>query len=367
MRYIVLLATLLILFSCDSDQPGIVKEPEPYNLDAPFYFGDPLIPADNQVTNEGVALGRMLFYEKRLSRDNSMSCASCHFQENAFASSNRFDEGVDGIEVKKNTMSLSNLLWSNRFFWNGRQATLEELPLEVIEHPIEFDQSLEVTVEKLSESAMYSEHFKSAFGSDEINPDRIGKALAQFMRTMISGESKYDKWLRDETEFTDSELRGHDLFFTHPDASVPIRGGNCGDCHSNFLTSGFNTGFDGFHNNGLDSDENLEEGLMRVTGNPADKGKFKAPTLRNIALTAPYMHDGRFNTLEEVLDHYNEHIQLSETLDPLILDASNEAIVPGGPVLLKLTDQEKEDIIAFLQTLTDQDFTTDEKFKNPFE
>ena len=137
-------------------------------------------------------------------------------------------------------------------------------------------------------------------------------------------------------------------FFTHPDPSINLRGSNCGDCHRNFLTDGFSDGFDGFANNGLEDDNNLENGLFDVTGNPADKGKFTVPSLRNIELTAPYMHDGRFNTLDEILDHYNEPRQ------------------PGDPIALKLTDQDKQDIIAFMLTLTDSTFITNEKYSNPF-
>jgi len=156
------------------------------------------------------------------------------------------------------------------------------------------------------------------------------------------------------------------LFFTHPEPSNSIRGGNCGDCHVNILTSGVNDNFEGFKNNGLDDDSGLEEGLASVTGIPSDKGKFKVPSLRNIALTAPYMHDGRFATLEEVLDHYNEGIKRSETLDPLILEASNESIDPNEDIKLHLTNEEKEAIIAFLHTLTDYSFITNEKFSDPF-
>ncbi len=156
-----------------------------------------------------------------------------------------------------------------------------------------------------------------------------------------------------------------ELFFTHPEPAISLRGGNCGDCHTNFLTSGARDGLNGFHNNGLDTDANLAEGLFAVTGNEADRGKFKAPTLRNIALTAPYMHDGRFATLEQVVDHYNELIQDSQTLDVLIEEASNEEN-PGTPPRLFLTQEEKEAILAFLRMLTDETFINNPDFSNPF-
>ena len=219
---------------------------------------------------------------------------------------------------------------------------------------------------RLRDIPEYQEMFKSAFGTEKIEKEHLAKALAQFQRTLISQDSKYDKFLKGELPLSEMELRGMQSFFTHPDASIGLRGSNCGDCHRNFLTDGFSNALDGFANNGLDDDENLENGLFDVTGNLIDKGKFTVPSLRNIDLTAPYMHDGRFNTMEEVLDHYNDHIKESETLDVLIRDASNEPRQPDDPIALKLSDQDKEDIIAFLLTLTDSTFITNEKFSNPF-
>lgn len=160
--------------------------------------------------------------------------------------------------------------------------------------------------------------------------------------------------------------RGEQLFFTHP---IPgqLRGGNCGDCHLGPLTSGAIDGFQGFHNNGLDNDEDMDDGLMSVTGKPSDKGRFKTPSLRNIALTAPYMHDGRFETLEEVIEHYDNGIHQSSTLDILIIEGSNENQASGEKPELFLTDQEKEDILSFLNMLTDQEFINNPQYSSPFE
>ncbi len=352
------------LWSCDDE--GVIPDPTPLELETPSYFGDFQVPADNTLTNEGVALGRMLFYDKRLSLDNSVSCSSCHDQQLAFTDGLALSVGIAGTPLPVSSMSLANQLWNTRFFWNGRASSLEEQALLPIENPLEMNQSIPATLTKLRAIGDYPPMFQAAFGSQEITADRLAKALAQFQRTLISADSKFDRVLRGEEQFTDQELRGRQLFFTHPDAQAGIRGGNCGDCHSQFLTSGFTTGFDGFHNNGLDSDQNLRPGLEAVTGNPTDRGKFKAPTLRNIELTAPYMHDGRFNTLEEVLDHYNDNIVESSTLDVLIREASNEDIIPNQPIKLHLTQQEKEDIIAFLKTLTDNTFINNEKFSDPF-
>jgi len=337
-------------------------------LDIPPYFSSLYqIPDDNPLTDAGVELGRMLFYEKRLSGNNTMSCGTCHQQKFAFTDGgNRFSKGIDSTEGDLNTMSLVNLMWQNRFFWNGRSETLEIQALEPIQNPIEMHETLGNAVQKLQKTDFYPSKFKEAFGSEIITAENIGKAIAQFERTLISSNSKYDKYWRGEYQLTELELLGEQLFFTHPEARIGLRGGNCGDCHLGPLTSGNPVGFDGFHNNGLDSDENLRIGLQEITENSFDKGKFKTPSLRNIALTAPYMHDGRFQTLEEVLDHYNEHIQNSETLDPLIREASNEVLSSEYTVKLYLTEMEKKAILAFLATLTDEDFITDERFSDPF-
>ena len=184
---------------------------------------------------------------------------------------------------------------------------------------------------------------------------------------LVSADSKYDRYLSGGTKLSSDEEKGRKLFMAHPDAKVSLRGGNCIDCHSQFLTSGFNAFYDGFVNNGLDEEANLEPGLQELTGKASDRGKFKVPTLRNIALTAPYMHDGRFTTLEQVLDHYNEGIKVSSTLSPLLLEADNRPI-EGVPTQasLHLREDEKRAIIVFLHTLTDENFVTAERFSNPF-
>jgi cytochrome c peroxidase len=357
---------LFILLSGCNEKKEVEPQPTSFNFDPPVEFGDFIIPQDNPLTKEGVALGRMLFYEPKLSGDNTISCASCHQQKYGFADDKRFSKGIMGQEGRKNSMALANLLWDRRFFWDGRSPSLEKQVLEPIMDELEMHQSLEQTVGKLQQSSLYPIKFKEAFGSDIITSENISKAISQFIRTMVSSNSKFDKARRGEIQLTDDEEMGQFLFFTHPIPSVGLRGGNCGDCHTGMRVGGLPGEFGAFHNNGLDDDENLENGLMNTTGKQMDKGKFKAPSLRNIALTAPYMHDGRFNTLEEVLDHYNDHIKMSQTLDPLILEASNEARKTGDPVRLHLTDDEKRQIIAFLKILTDHEFITDSQFSNPF-
>lgn len=361
--------SLILLWACKPipEETEPVNKPKPYVLDYPAFFGVPELPLENPLTEEGIELGRMLFYEKQLSADNSMSCASCHQQIKAFTDGLQVSKGVDGIGGTRNAMSLANLAWNQRFFWDGRAESLEKQALEPIQNPIELHQSLERTIDKLQRTSFYPEKFNKAFGSKRITEENMAKALSQFQRTLVSSNSPYDRFLEGKETLSEQEKSGKKLFFTHPEPTLPKRGGNCGDCHVNVLTSGRSEGFNGFANNGLEGDEVLEEGLQAITENIYDRGKFKVPTVRNIALTAPYMHDGRFETLEEVLDHYNEHIKFSETLDPLIIVASNEIYDNSEEIKLFLTEQEKKDIIAFLHALTDSSFITNPAFSNPFE
>ena len=355
------------LVSCETNEENPVTGPTQISLNAPDYFPSNIaIPAGNPLTEEGVQLGRRLFYEKKLSADGTISCGSCHQQQKAFSDGKQFSFGVNDSISEMNAMSLSNLHWQNRFFWNGRAGSLEEQAVQPIEDKREMNLPIEEAIARLQNDSSYPGLFEKAFGTDEITPELIGKAIAQFERTLISANSKFDAWIRNEVELTPEEQLGLELFFTHPDPRLQLRGGNCSDCHLGFLTAGDPNGFTGFHNNGLDADENLPSGLKSVTDNPFDRGKFKAPGLRNIALTAPYMHDGRFQTLEEVLDHYNDHIQNSSTLDLLILEASNELPDGSDAVKLHLSEDEKKAIIAFLHTLTDQQFITNPKFSDPF-
>lgn len=354
----------LLIWSCSDDTK--INTPTPYQFIPPVHFGDNYeIPENNSFTVEGIALGRNLFYEKQLSRNSQISCGSCHQQAKGFTDGAKFSEGLDGELTSRSSMSVVNLLWNSKFFWDGRVGTLEEQALQPIVDHIEMDLSLDEAVKRLSDSENYRQQFFAAFETDVITSDLIAKALGQFMRTLVSSDSRYDQYLLGQTELTDQEKLGMDLFFTHPEPKTGLRGGNCGDCHLNILTSGDREGFQGFHNNGIDSDANLEVGLMEITGKAEDRGKFKAPSLRNIALSAPYMHDGRLATLEDVLDHYNDNIQNSSTLDVLITDATNNSI-KGEHIQLGLTDGEKEAIIAFLHTLTDDKFINDEAFSDPF-
>lgn len=364
-KAIVLLLVSVAGLSCRGEEPAFRATPlEAFS--APFYFGQFRVPEDNPLTQEGVELGRALFYDTKLAADGTVSCAFCHQQAKAFTDGKALSVGVSGVPLARSAMSLANLMWGPRnFFWDGRAESLAHQALQPIQDPDEMGETLEGVLEKLGSSPDYPERFEAAFGTREITPERLAKALASFVRTLVSSNSKYDEYLRGEVELSEQEMFGRRLFSTHPDAKIGLRGANCGDCHSQFLTGGFDTALDGFTNNGLDTEEELEEGLAGVTGLAHDRGKFKVPTLRNIALTAPYMHDGRFDTLDEVLDHYNGQIKESSTLDPLMREASNGLREPTDPPALLLTNEEKEAVIAFLHTLTDYEFISNAKFSDP--
>lgn len=335
------------------------------NFSAPFVFGRFEVPADNPLTVEAVELGRRLFYDPRLSANGKVSCSTCHLQRLAFTDGRTTSVGVSGRPLAFNSMSLANLMWGpQHFFWNGRAATLEEQALIPLQHADEMAQDPGRLVAELAADARYRKSFETAYG--EVSSSALVRALAAFERTLISSNSRYDQFLRGEITLDAQEELGRKLFMAHPDVKVSLRGANCIDCHSQFLTGGSSARFDGFSNNGLDDEAHLQPGLQAVTGKPAHRGLFKVPSLRNIALTAPYMHDGRFRTLEEVLDHYDSGIKTSSTLSPLIEEADNRGAAAAGRISLHLTAGEKAAVIAFLHTLTDRDFVTAERFSDPF-
>ena len=328
---------------------GEVAPPPPGALPDTFSirvagFPTMVVPPNNPTSHRGVALGRRLFYDPILSGDSTLSCAGCHVQSNAFSDpGGRFSTGIDGIEGTRNALALINPGWSPKQFWDGRAPDLESQALEPVPNPIEMHLAWTEGVRRLLRHPEYPQLFLDAFGAPEITPPRVAQAIAQFERTLVSNRSRYDRWLRGELMLTDSERRGYVLFITEI--------GDCFHCHlPNF---GLFTDR-GFRNNGIDS-VFTDPGLAALTLNQNDRGKFKSPTLRNIGLTAPYMHDGRFETLEEVLDHYNHGGVYSPTVDPLIR-------VGRG---LGLTAENKTDIIAFLHTLTDSAFVNDPAFAAP--
>lgn len=352
---IIALTISAMLFSAgiiDRGQPA-----KPLHITYPEYFGNRVfIPEDNTTTEEGVYLGRLLFYERSLSTTNLISCATCHQQQFAFTDGKTFSKGVDGFVQPRNTMSLVNLLWVQNFFWDGRAKGLEAQAVTPLTDVHEMGQSLETSAKKLQKNKMYPALFRKAFGTDSITGTHIVYALAQFERTLVSANSKYDQYLQGTYKPTASELNGINLFYSNANTEKNIRGAACAHCHS-----GPKTYNELFHNNGIDSIA-FDNGREKITGQPLDKGRFRVVSLRNIALTAPYMHDGRFRTLEQVLDHYNEHVKQSPTLSIFLQNNSNDK----DGTTLGLTQQEKKDVIAFLNMLTDSSFVNNKQFSNPF-
>jgi cytochrome c peroxidase len=323
-----------------------------YILKYPASFGGRFsIPVDNPMTQEGVYLGRMLFYEPRLSATGTVSCGNCHQQSRAFTDGLAFSVGVSGKPTRRNSMSLVNLLWVRHFFWDGRSNSLEEQLLVPLNHADEMGLKPGAAAQKLQETAHYPALFQRVFGSDTITDARIAKAIAQFERTLISADSPYDRYLRGNYALTASEERGRRLFSAAPNPERGIRGGNCAHCHG-----GPKLFQDLFHNNGLDQ-KATDSGRREVTGLELDQARFRVPTLRNVSLTAPYMHDGRFSTLAAVLDHYSDHVEASPTLSRELVSAQ-----AGG---LGLTASEKTDLLAFLHLFTDTVFVNNPQFADP--
>lgn len=336
---VILPAFLFILKACKDDKDDDPDDPAhqttPYTVKVPYYFPTMKIPSGNPLTVEGIRLGRHLYYDVNLSKNGPLqgkACASCHHQENSFTINN------GGTAV----MAHVNLAWSSKFLWfGGVEGTLED-----IMH-FELEDFFMVDLNVLRANPKYATLYKNAFGSSDITMDRTARAMAQFFRTLTSTDSKYDRFLKYGFPLSASEERGYQLFFTEK--------GDCFHCHANYLFMD-----DDFHNIGLDSVfTGSDRGRNNVTGSPFDMGKFKTPTLRNIELTSPYMHDGRFATLQDVVSFYNSGVKNSETLDPIMTK-------PGKENGLNLTPQEIADLVAFLHTLTDTAYVNNPELSNPW-
>ncbi len=367
-------AIVVVLAQCKKDPaPGgpvacdltdIPYNPTAYTIVKPAHFPQVPVPADNPMTLEGVQLGRRLFYDPILSGDSTMSCSSCHLPQGSFTDNKSVSRGIDGIDGRRSSMSLLNVAYVTRLFWDGRAKTLEEQALLPVEDPIELHTTWPAVVEKLKNHPAYPELFRKAFGitsCEQITKQLAAKAIAQFERILISsGTSKYDRFLNGEIDLEDDELQGKLMFFDEgltsnlPDAQ-------CFHCHGGITLTGNN-----FFNNGLDSVGTLngfqDKGLWETTGNESDKGKFRTPTLRNVALTAPYMHDGRFQTLEEVMAQYNDNGFQVSNEDPFVqqIGFPVQSHYPG------LTAEQTKSVIAFLHTLTDTVFIKNPDIQNPF-
>ncbi|WGF93321.1 cytochrome-c peroxidase [Aequorivita marisscotiae] len=349
---------VLIVVGCSSNDSTLEEVTEQYTptpkpLTVPTILErllpPPFIPADNPQTEEGIALGRKLFFDPILSGNNTQACASCHKPANAFTDNTRFSVGIDGLEGERNSMPIFNLAWNrdNHFFWDGRALSIEAQALEPVTNPVEMHNTWENVVGSLQDHSKYPELFNKAFGTKTITKELAAKAIAQFERTLISANSPFDKYLLGEGSLTQQELNGFDIFMDEAR-------GDCFHCHGNENSPLWTDNI--FHNNGLDAII-TDKGLGNVTGDPNDDGLFKSPSLRNLAYTAPYMHDGRFATLDEVINHYSEGLVYSRTIDPLM-----KAVSRGG---VHLSEADKADLKAFLLSLSDPSFLTNPNFQDP--
>ncbi|SDH08324.1 cytochrome c peroxidase [Dyadobacter soli] len=361
-----LAALLALAVSCskktDNPEPVVPPndKPTPLQWTKPSYFPDPVYDlSKNPLTVEGVELGKFLFYDGILSRTDNIGCGTCHQQPAAFTHHGHdLSHGVDDRIGTRNAPSVQNMAWNTSFFWDGGVHDMDMVPPVPIQNKVEMDELVGNVVEKLKKTPVagatkqvdYPKMFKAAFGSDSITADRMMQALSQFMMTMVSATSRYDYFLRgDASAMTAQEKDGLSIFKQ-----------KCASCHAGELFTDQK-----FRNNGLVPNRINDQGRYTITLNADDRLKFKVPSLRNVGLTAPYMHDGRFTTLEQVLDHYDndkpgnkDSIFVSPTLDPLLN-------VAGQKRGINLTAAEKQSIIAFLRTLNDDDFIKDKRFSDP--
>jgi cytochrome c peroxidase len=312
----------------------------PYRFQMSVVFPIPDLPRDNPLTEERVALGQKLFHDAALSRDGKIACASCHQADAGFSDPRRFSAGVRDQSGTRHVMPLLNLAWKSSFFWDGRAPSLRAQALMPIQDHTEMDESLTNVVTKLAATTAYPALFQAAFSSPEITPEKIGLAIEQFVLTLTSYDSRFDRAFRGEARLTSEERRGFELFMTEYDPRTRQYGADCFHCHGGALFTD-----NQFHNNGVGVDE-ADPGRFRITRRDADRGKFATPSLRNVELRGPYMHDGRFQTLEEVVEHYATGVKRSPTLDP------NLAKHPDGGVPLSPAD--KRALVAFLKSLTDK-------------
>jgi cytochrome c peroxidase len=334
---ILLFLIVCFSFSCEKEKLDDVLINKPYLLEYPAGFQSMKFPEGNELTTLRVALGKQLFFDKRLSRDSTVSCGSCHFQQHAFADFNQLSTGIDNREGFRNSPTLVNLGYHPYFFFDGGVPTLELQILAPIEDENEMDFSVPAVIDRLKNDAAIQELSQLAYGRS-FDPFVLTRSIAAFERTLISGNSRFDQYYYQgkSSALNDSEKRGMELFFSNKT--------NCSTCHSGFNFSNYD-----FTNIGL-YEFYADSGRTRITIDPADRGKFKTPTLRNIAVTATYMHEGSLNTLEVVIEHFNSGGKNHPSKDTLIKP-------------LNLTATEKTDLVNFLKALTDDEFLNNLKFK----
>ena len=331
-----ILAIFIALVGCNksANEKPFAGLKLPSNFPKPAYSLE-----DNPVTKEGFELGRKLFYDPILSKNNTIACGSCHNQGSAFTHHGHdISHGINDLLGRRNALPVQNLLWQSSYFWDGGVHNLDLISLNPIQNPVEMDENPVNVIAKLNAHSEYPKLFKKAFGSETITNARFLQAMSQFMAMLISANSRYDQFKQGKINLTENELEGYAVFQA-----------KCASCHKGELFSDFS-----FRNNGLSDNFTYDKGRYEISLIDSDVGKFKVPSLRNIAKTSPYMHTGSFNTLQSVLDHYASGVKYSPTLDPLLQI--------GGKLGISLTETEKSQIIDFLKTLTDDDFIHNSEF-----
>lgn len=396
-KIITALFAISFLFACNSDDPNETPNDDysdiynlpstPFNYSnpnfpetfTPYVFGFNNTPTDNPITNDGVTLGRVLFYDKNMSNNNTKACASCHFQEFGFSDNVSKSEGFEGGSTFRNSMGFANAGFysAESFFWDHRAATLEDQVLMPIQDPVEMGMNLEDLVAKIGNLDYYNPLFENAFGSINVTSDRISKALSQFVRSIYSYNTKYDKGIEitnnifeDFPNFTSAENLGKDIF---NGKLTPGAIGTCITCHMpNAIPLHFEQPipdnanqviFSGAEPDNIGLDDNInvpDNGVGAFLGIESFYGHFKTPSLRNIEITGPYMHDGRMATLEEVVEHYSTGVLAHPYLSAHMKNGD------GSPRHLDFTPEESASLVAFLKTLTDYELIEDEKYSDPF-
>lgn len=335
--------TLILLAVGTISFAFVAKYSQEITLSYPVSWPKPVFDfKENPLTEEGFLLGRKLFYDPKLSLDSTISCASCHLQFTAFTHvDHAVSHGIDGKIGTRNSPVLINLAWNSNFHWDGGVTNLTLQAINPIEHPLEMGFSLKGVLERLNSDSQYRAAFMHVYGDSIITTKKLLGALAQYTVSLVSANSKYDQVKNGTAEFTTQEKKGYDLFKS-----------NCVACHKEPLFA-----IQSFESNGLPIDTNYNDlGRYRITQNPKDSLKFKVPTLRNIQFSHPYMHDGRFKKLSEVLDHYATKIDVKST-----------TLSPALKHKMKLSSNDQKDIIAFLYTLTDKEFLYNQRFMYPRE
>lgn len=336
----IVFAAFLIMEGCNKYDRTEVQQASNLSIEVPSNFPQPNdLFKDNPITKEGFALGRKLFYDGRLAKDGLASCASCHQQFAAFATfDHAFSHGINNQFTTRNAPGIFNIAWHKELHWDGGINHLEVQPLAPLTAPNEMGETVENVLQKLNSDIHYREMFRAAFGDENANSQRMLKALAQFMGMMVSGNSRYDQVMRGNAKFSLAEQSGYIVFKA-----------KCGSCHKEPLFTDLS-----YRNTGMPINTGLNDlGRMRITRLREDSLKFKVPSLRNVQVTAPYGHDGRFSSIGAVIDHYRFFVQDGPTVDPLVKKK------------ISISLNEKADLIQFLNTLTDTVFIKDKRFSPP--